>query len=165
MFNVQGSELIFLLLIALIVLGPEKLPDAVRKFGRTYAEFKKMANGFQGELKQALDEPLRELKGTADALRSAANFDLEDKPKSATGSAGATGSGATGADRPAAADLPRRPTPAVSEVPAGQVNFGGQRAAGLNFGVPTDSGSSGPGGATGPTGTAEPIIPTDGAAE
>jgi sec-independent protein translocase protein TatB len=75
-FNIEGSELIFLLLIALIVLGPEKLPDAIRKAGRAYAEFKKMANGFQGELKQALDEPMRELRDTADAMRAAANFDL-----------------------------------------------------------------------------------------
>lgn len=74
MFNLQGSEIIFLLLIALVVLGPEKLPDAIRKFGRAYAEFKKMANGFQGELKSALDEPMRELKDTADAMRNAVNF-------------------------------------------------------------------------------------------
>jgi sec-independent protein translocase protein TatB len=79
-FNIQGSELIFLLLIALIVLGPEKLPDAVRKFGRAYGEFKKMANGFQGELKGALDDPLRELRDTADAMRKAANFDYSDDP-------------------------------------------------------------------------------------
>lgn len=76
MFNIQGSEMIFLLLIALIVLGPEKLPDAIRKFGRAYSEFKKMANGFQGELRDALDEPMRELRETADAMKSAADFDL-----------------------------------------------------------------------------------------
>lgn len=76
MFNIQGSEFLFLLVVALIILGPEKLPDAVRKFGRAYAEFKKMANGFQGEIRSALDEPMRELRDTADAMRSAANFDL-----------------------------------------------------------------------------------------
>lgn len=75
MFNIQGSEMIFLLLVALIILGPEKLPDAIRKFGRAYAEFKKMANGFQGELRSALDEPMRELKDTADMMRNAVNFD------------------------------------------------------------------------------------------
>lgn len=77
-FNIQGSELIFLLLIALIVLGPEKLPDAIRKFGRAYAEFKKMANGFQGELREALDEPMRELRETSDMMRAAVNFNEED---------------------------------------------------------------------------------------
>ncbi len=77
MFNIQGGELIFLLLVALVVLGPEKLPDAVRKFGRTYAEFKKVANGFQTEMKSVLDEPMRELRSTADAVRVAANFDFD----------------------------------------------------------------------------------------
>jgi sec-independent protein translocase protein TatB len=75
-FNIQGSEMIFLLLIALIVLGPEKLPDTIRKFGRAYSEFKKMANGFQGELRSALDEPMRELRETADLMKTATDFDL-----------------------------------------------------------------------------------------
>ncbi len=75
MFNFSGSEIIFLLLLALIILGPEKLPDAVRSFGRTYSEFKKMTTGFQSELKQALDEPMREMRETADAIKQAANFD------------------------------------------------------------------------------------------
>ena len=69
MFNVQGSELIFLLLIALVVLGPEKLPDAVRKFTKAYSEFKKMANGFQGEMRSVLEEPMRELRDTADLMQ------------------------------------------------------------------------------------------------
>ena len=76
MFNIQGSEMIFLLLVALIILGPEKLPDAVRKFGRLYGEFKKMANGFQGEIRSALDEPMRELRDTANLVREAARFDI-----------------------------------------------------------------------------------------
>ena len=78
MFNLSGSEIVFLLLLALIVLGPEKLPEAVRKFGKAYAEFKKMSTGFQSELKSALDEPMREMRETAEAFKKAVNFDLED---------------------------------------------------------------------------------------
>jgi sec-independent protein translocase protein TatB len=76
MFNLSGSEIVFLLLLALIVLGPEKLPDAVRRFGKAYAEFKKMSTGFQSELKSALDEPMREMRETADAFKNAVNFDF-----------------------------------------------------------------------------------------
>ncbi|MBI4884220.1 MAG: twin-arginine translocase TatA/TatE family subunit [Actinobacteria bacterium] len=76
MFNLTGSEIAFLVLIGLIVLGPEKLPDAVRRFTKGYNEFKKMAGGFQGEMKQAFEEPMRELRGTADAVRKAAEFDI-----------------------------------------------------------------------------------------
>jgi sec-independent protein translocase protein TatB len=80
-FNFSGSEIVFLLLLALIILGPERLPDAVRKFGKTYAEFKKVTSGFQSELKSALDEPMREMRETADALKKAANFDLNAEPE------------------------------------------------------------------------------------
>ena len=82
MFNLSGSEIIFLLLIALIVLGPDKLPEAVRKFGKVYGEIKKMGTGFQTELKSALDEPMREMRETAEAFKKAANFDFDtaDEP-------------------------------------------------------------------------------------
>ena len=73
MFNLQGSEIIVILLLALVVLGPEKLPEAVRKFTQTYAELKKMSTGFQSELKSALDEPMREMRETANLVRDAAD--------------------------------------------------------------------------------------------
>ncbi len=73
MFNLQGSEIIVILLLALVVLGPEKLPDAVRKFTQTYSELKKMSTGFQSELKSALDEPMREMRETAKVVRDAAD--------------------------------------------------------------------------------------------
>jgi sec-independent protein translocase protein TatB len=72
-FNLQGSEIIVILLLALVVLGPEKLPDAIRKFSQTYGELKKMGNGFQSELKSALDEPMREMRETADLVKKAAD--------------------------------------------------------------------------------------------
>jgi sec-independent protein translocase protein TatB len=76
-FNFSGSEIVFLLLIALVVLGPEKLPEAIRRFGKTYAEFKKMTTGFQTELKSALDEPMREMRETADAFKKAATIEFD----------------------------------------------------------------------------------------
>ncbi len=76
-FNFSGSEIVFLLLLALIVLGPEKLPDAIRKFAKTYGEFKKVTTGFQSELKQVLDEPMREMRETADAFKKAATLDVD----------------------------------------------------------------------------------------
>jgi sec-independent protein translocase protein TatB len=68
-FNLQGSEIIVILLIALVVLGPERLPDAVRKFMQTYHELRKMSSGFQSEIKAAFDEPMREMRDTAKMVR------------------------------------------------------------------------------------------------
>ncbi|HQZ35753.1 MAG TPA: twin-arginine translocase TatA/TatE family subunit [Ilumatobacteraceae bacterium] len=114
MFNVQGSEMIFLLLIALVVLGPEKLPEAVRKFTKTYAEFKKTISGFQSEFRDVMDEPMRELRETADAVREAAKFDI--------------GFDASAMEKltPPAAEAEVTAEPAVSPVI--------RREAGLNFG-------------------------------
>jgi sec-independent protein translocase protein TatB len=88
-FNIQGSELIIILLLALVVLGPEKLPEAMRRLGRFYADLKKMSTGFQEEFRAAVDEPTRELRDTANTLRDSLDFrklqggERDEKPKSA----------------------------------------------------------------------------------
>jgi sec-independent protein translocase protein TatB len=113
-FNLSGSEIVFLLIIALVVLGPEKLPDAVRKFGHFYGEFKRMSSGFQTELRNALDEPMKEMRETADAMRQAANLDFEptrvdgDTGKPAVGGPVATAAPAAEA-QPATDDPPPSP--------------------------------------------------------
>jgi sec-independent protein translocase protein TatB len=88
-FNFQGSELIIVLLLALVVLGPEKLPEAMRRAGRFYADLKKMSSSFQDEFRSVVDEPMREMRETATALRDSADFTKlaegarPEKPKSA----------------------------------------------------------------------------------
>ena len=93
MFNLQGGEIIIVLLLALVVLGPEKLPEAMRKAGRAYGELRKMSSGFQEEFRKAVQEPVEEMKGsvrdTANMLRDSADFtklsagERDEKPKSA----------------------------------------------------------------------------------
>jgi sec-independent protein translocase protein TatB len=56
MFNVGGGELLVILLLALIVLGPQRLPGAVRTAGRVMGEVRRISSGFQIELKTAFDE-------------------------------------------------------------------------------------------------------------
>ncbi len=65
MFNFSGSEVIFLLILGLVILGPEKLPGVLRKAGRLYGEFKRVTGDAQSELRQALDQPIREIQSTA----------------------------------------------------------------------------------------------------
>ena len=69
MFNITGGKVVIILVLALVVLGPEKLPEAMRKFGEFYAQFKKMSSGFQAEMRDTLGEPLRELRATADLAK------------------------------------------------------------------------------------------------
>jgi len=70
-FNLSGSEIVVIVLLALIVLGPEKLPEAIRRFGRVYGELKRMSTGFQSEFRNAFDEPMREFRETAQLTKDA----------------------------------------------------------------------------------------------
>lgn len=55
MFNIGGAEFLVILLVALLVLGPNKLPQAARQVGHFLGEFRRVADGFQQELKSAMD--------------------------------------------------------------------------------------------------------------
>ncbi len=70
MFNLSGSEIVFLLIIGLIVLGPEKLPTALRKAGRLYGEFKRITSGAESEFRNTFAEPIREMQKTANTYKS-----------------------------------------------------------------------------------------------
>lgn len=68
MFGIGFPELLLILAIALIVVGPTKLPDLARALGRGYAEFKKATN----ELKETLDQDdtVRGLKSEFHAIQT-----------------------------------------------------------------------------------------------
>lgn len=55
MFNIGGAELLVILLVALLVLGPDKLPQAARQVGHVVGEFQRVAGGFRQEIQAALD--------------------------------------------------------------------------------------------------------------
>lgn len=118
MFNLQGSEIIFILLLALVVLGPEKLPSAIRRFTQTYGELRKMGTGFQSELKSALDEPMREMKETAGMIRDQADPAKIAADAEAAAEAAAASDAAMKAERDAEREMEAqrtaRPEPVVS---------------------------------------------------
>jgi len=70
MFNMTGSEVMFLLIIGLVVLGPEKLPDAIRRMGKLYAELKRMSSGVQTDFRKVMDEPLKEMMSTTNSMKA-----------------------------------------------------------------------------------------------
>ena len=73
MWNLGAGEVMVILLLALIVLGPQKLPEAARTVGRVTAEIRRMSNGFRAEVQQAFDaaeETEARAKGEALVARS-----------------------------------------------------------------------------------------------
>lgn len=53
---VGGQELLVILIVALILFGPKKLPDLARSFGQAVAEFNKAKNEFSRESFKGLIE-------------------------------------------------------------------------------------------------------------
>lgn len=70
MFNFSGSEIIFLLILGLVVLGPEKLPPVLRKMGQMYGQFKKITGDAQSEFRGAFAEPLRDMQNAANEYKT-----------------------------------------------------------------------------------------------
>jgi TatA/E family protein of Tat protein translocase len=50
-----GQEIIFILVIALIVFGPRKLPEIGKSIGRMMAEFRKASNDFRRTLEDEVE--------------------------------------------------------------------------------------------------------------
>ncbi len=55
MFNIGSGEMLVIFLLALIVLGPERLPKAMGQVGRAVAQMRKLSSGFQDEIRRAMD--------------------------------------------------------------------------------------------------------------
>jgi sec-independent protein translocase protein TatB len=92
MFNVGGGELLVILVLALVVLGPQRLPDAMRTVGRVMGEVKRISSGFQQDLTSAIQDmdkdetprrrreavPLAAVVADADASPDVTQADDED---------------------------------------------------------------------------------------
>lgn len=70
MFNVGSGEMIVILLLAMLVLGPDKLPSTAKKVGRFLHEFRRMTSGFEQEVRRAMD--LENISGSPSSSSSGA---------------------------------------------------------------------------------------------
>ncbi len=112
-------HLIVIFVVALVVFGPEKLPELARNFGKVMSEFRRAT----GDLRTTFEGHMRDLEREADTRRIAA----VPPPASAAASTAASVAPAT---QPAAATgpqpVPSEPARAVpsqpSDPPLGQAN-------------------------------------------
>ena len=69
MFEVGFTELVMIALVALLVVGPERLPELVRTTGRWIGRFKRIASDVRAEIER--DAALAEMRQAQRDLQSA----------------------------------------------------------------------------------------------
>ena len=65
MGNIGSGEVLVVLVLGLLILGPERLPDFARKIGSFLKQAKRMSRSFQEELRSAVEDPEVENKARA----------------------------------------------------------------------------------------------------
>lgn len=58
MGSIGAPEILVILVVALLVLGPNRLPEAARQVGRAMAEMRRISAGFQAEMRDAMQTPV-----------------------------------------------------------------------------------------------------------
>ena len=73
MFGIGMPELLVILGLALIILGPKKLPEIARGLGKAMREFRRTTN----DLKEQFEEETKELKDVTETIKEEVNFEEE----------------------------------------------------------------------------------------
>ncbi len=81
MFGIGMPELILILAVALIVLGPKRLPEIARALGKGLAEFRRTTD----ELKEEIREVEEEIENPSSSKASAEESPTPDQPSKQSG--------------------------------------------------------------------------------
>lgn len=86
MFGIGLPELIVIMVVALLVVGPSKLPELARSLGRTFQEFRRMAD----DVKETLEKETTDTE-TSSEPQAAKKEDTENQSKDSETLQGKTG--------------------------------------------------------------------------
>lgn len=139
MFGISFFEIAVVMVVVLLVFGPDKLPEFARKMGGIVGQLRKSSDGLRREFYKAVYDPLNDLKRdlpnpVRDLRTSLLSPDLED---------------AAEAQRPGSKGLGSDPPPKTSPATGLQSSVFNQ------FGLPINAAPDSP------TTSLPPITPTD----
>ena len=171
MLSINGPEFIALVVIALVVIGPERLPHYAQQLGRTVRELRRMALGARDQVKAELGDDFDDLDwqkldprqyDPRRIVKEALSDVWDDEPVTAAGGGAAAAAarrraartGSTAAGAKAAAPKPKvNPNQRSSAGPRSGATAAGGTTAG---GAPVTDGSAGTAGAVAPTSLEKP---------
>ncbi len=64
-------EFMVIAIVALVVLGPERLPEVMRRVGQFYRQARELATQYTGEAQRMLEEGMREVEDVSSTINSA----------------------------------------------------------------------------------------------
>ncbi len=67
--SIGGGEIAIILLVALLLFGPRRIPEIGRTVGKALSEFRKATNEFRTSLEREVD--MERVRGAGEALRQA----------------------------------------------------------------------------------------------
>ena len=85
MFNIGGGELLIIILVIVIFIGPSKLPEVANTLGRLSATIRR----FQDEIRNSFDDPIEEaarqrgkelIRKESDEVDNTSSIDSLSKP-------------------------------------------------------------------------------------
>ncbi|MFO0689437.1 MAG: twin-arginine translocase TatA/TatE family subunit [Myxococcota bacterium] len=122
MFGIGPMELVVIVVVALLIFGPQKLPEFARTLGKGLAEFRRASNDLRQSL--ALDELQNDLRKTMnDATRAPTVRPAQAGDTLPPGAGPATSPSASPAAPPAEAAAPAAPA-APAEMPGASAEPG-----------------------------------------
>jgi len=79
MFGIGFSELLVIMVLILILFGPDKLPEAANQFGKFMSILKRNSDALRREFYNSVYTPAEDLKSRIDlSAREIVGFDLND---------------------------------------------------------------------------------------
>ncbi|MBU1248390.1 MAG: Sec-independent protein translocase protein TatB [Proteobacteria bacterium] len=125
MFGIGTTELVIIIIVALIVIGPQKLPQMMRTLGKGMAEFKRMSSDVTSTLDKEVkdaersirEQELQEKLAAEEAARKKAESVLAEQESGATAPEGDTAPASDAAAADVASDAPTESATSAETAP------------------------------------------------
>lgn len=85
MFDIGMPEMIVIFIVALIVIGPKKLPEVAKALGKGLAEFKKTLQDVKDSVNEEFEEATSDIRDTVTDVKRQIESEVEKTGKTISG--------------------------------------------------------------------------------